>query len=114
MKYVAIIFFFPCLCSAATTSEWFVRDYFRNTPILAEIARCESGFIQFKDGQVIRGNVNPRDIGIMQINLDAHGKRAKDLGFDLYSTIGNLEYAKLLYQESGSAPWVYSQKCWKA
>src|SRR5690606_20716583 len=51
--------------------EKFVRDYFAETPILAEIARCESTFRHYdkKTGQVLKGKVDSRDTGVMQINL---------------------------------------------
>ena len=78
--------------------EAYVRDYFRDTPILAEIAKCESTFRQFyPDGTIVRGRVNKADIGVMQINTYYHGESAEKLGFDIYSIDGNLGYAKWLY-----------------
>jgi len=94
--------------------EAYVRDYFRNTPILAEIARCESQFRQFgKNGDVIRGKVNSGDIGVMQINKYYHEEDAVKQGFDIYSVDGNLGFAKALYQKYGVDPWGSSSKCWK-
>lgn len=92
-----------------------VKEYFKNDPILVDIARCESTFLQFdKDGNVIRGNVNRLDVGIMQINEKYHLERSKKLGFDIYTVDGNLGYAKYMYEEQGAAPWKASQKCWAA
>lgn len=94
--------------------EAYVRDYFKDTPILAEIAKCESTFRQFdKEGNVLTGRVNSADVGIMQINTFYHGDSAKKNGFDIYTIDGNLGFAKWLYGKYGDAPWVHSSKCWK-
>ncbi|MBI5133783.1 MAG: hypothetical protein HZA81_00105 [Candidatus Taylorbacteria bacterium] len=93
--------------------EAYVREYFKDAPILAEIARCESTFRQFDSkGNVIRGKVNSGDIGIMQINKYYHEESAEKLGYDIYSIDGNLGFAKWLYGKYGDAPWVHSSKCW--
>jgi hypothetical protein len=94
--------------------ESYVRDYFRDTPILAEVAKCESTFRQFDSkGRIVRGRENPDDIGIMQINTFYHGDSAENLGYDLFTLDGNLGFAKWLYSKYGDAPWVHSSKCWK-
>ncbi len=94
--------------------EGYVRDYFKATPILAEISKCESTFRQFDSkGRVVRGIENPDDIGLMQINLFYHGETAEKLGYDVFTIDGNLGYAKYLYSKYGDAPWVHSSKCWK-
>ena len=96
------------------STEQIVREYFENTPVLAEVARCESTFRQTDaEGGVIRGKYNEYDVGIMQINELYHGDSAKKMGHDIYSLEGNLEYAKYLYEKDGLAPWKSSSKCWK-
>jgi len=81
--------------------------------ILLDIAKCESGDRQFnEDGEVIRGRINPLDIGRFQINLHYHGDRAKELGIDLFTLEGNTEYALMLYKEQGTQPWLWSAHCW--
>lgn len=96
------------------TLEDYVRTYFRDTPILAEIARCESRFRQYnEDGAVLHGKVNKGDIGIMQINKYYHAENADKLGYDIYSVKGNVAYAKKLYDKYGDDPWSSSLKCWK-
>jgi len=96
------------------TLESYVREYFIETPILAEISRCESSFRQTdKNGKALRGLVNKSDIGLMQVNEYYHGERASELGFDLESVDGNLAYAKYLYEKEGTRPWNASAKCWK-
>ncbi len=95
------------------TLEEYIKDYFKDDPVLAEIAKCESTYRQFrKDGKVIRGKVNPSDVGIMQINEIYHADRAEKLGFDIYTLEGNIAYAKWLYEKEGVKPWGSSSKCW--
>lgn len=99
--------------SGPATLEEYVKNYFKDEPILADIAGCESRYHQFKnDGEVMRG-VNPDDIGIMQINEKYQAKQAKKNGFDIYTLEGNMAYAKWLYDKEGTAPWMSSSKCWK-
>ena len=96
------------------TLENYVREYFKDTPVLAEIARCESHFRQFgPSGKVLKGEVNDGDIGIMQINKYYHEDDATKLGLDIYTLDGNLAFAKKLYEKYGGDPWVSSSKCWK-
>ncbi len=93
--------------------EAYIRDYFKDEPLLAEISKCESTFRQFdSNGNVIKGKVNDDDIGAMQINIFYHGETAKKLGYDVYTIDGNLGYAKWLYGKYGDAPWVHSSPCW--
>lgn len=95
------------------TTEEVIKDYFKDTPILIDVARCESQYRQFdQNGNIIRGVYNPDDVGVMQINEFYHAKTAKKLGYDLYSLEGNMAYAKYLYEKEGTAPWEYSSKCW--
>ena len=94
--------------------EEVVRSYFADTPILAEVSRCESHFTQFnEDGSIHQGVANPSDIGVMQINRRFHLKESKKLGIDIFTLEGNLAYAKHLYEEQGVAPWSASSRCWK-
>jgi hypothetical protein len=95
------------------TLEAYVREYFKETPILVEISRCESTFRQVdKNGEVLRGKVNKSDLGLMQVNAYYHGEKASELGFDLMTVDGNLAYAKYLYEKEGTTPWNSSKKCW--
>ena len=97
----------------ATSTEAYVRNYFRDTPILAEIAKCESSFRQFdKNGKPLRGIVNDKDIGVMQINTYYHEEDAEKIGLNIYTLEGNLQFAKVLYGKYGDKPWVHSSPCW--
>jgi hypothetical protein len=90
-----------------------VREYFKDAPIMAEVAKCESHFRQFeKDGSIFRGKITTKDVGVMQVNEYYHLKRAQKLGYDIYSVEGNMAYARLLYTEEGTDPWVSSSPCW--
>ena len=96
------------------TVEERVREYFADTPILADIAGCESHFRQFgPDGRVVRGEINHGDIGVMQINEYYHADEAKKLGLDLTSLQDNMEFARILYNKEGVAPWQSSSACWQ-
>jgi hypothetical protein len=93
--------------------EKYLREQYADTPILVDIAQCESTFAQFdKNGKVVRGKANPQDVGVMQINEKYHADAAEALGYDLHTIEGNVAYAKHLYREEGAAPWKASSKCW--
>lgn len=95
-------------------TESYIRHYFADLPVLVDIAFCESRFRQTDEqGVILRGKVNRRDIGVMQINLDYHERDAKKSGLDLTTLEGNVSYARELYEKQGTDPWVYSSKCWK-
>ncbi len=91
----------------------YVRDYFEDAPVMADIAWCESRYRHLdKDGTIFRGKAVPEDIGVMQINTYFHEDTAEELGIDLYSLSGNLEYARYLYEKEGTRPWNSSRPCW--
>ena len=97
------------------TTEEIIAEHFADTPILKKIAFCESRYRQFnEDGTVLRGVVNPKDVGVMQINEKYHLEASKKLGYDIYTLEGNIDYAKDLYSKQGSRPWVHSSHCWGA
>ena len=99
----------------AQTIDYVVPVYDASIPpIMVEIARCESGGTHFKpNGEVIRGVVNPDDIGKYQINLYWHGETAKSMGLDLFKVEDNEEYALYLYKTQGVKPWNASRPCWQ-
>jgi len=90
-----------------------VREYFRDIPVLVQIARCESHFRHtLADGSVLRGERDTADLGVMQINTRYHGARAQKLGLDLRALEDNLAYARALYEKEGTDPWKASAACW--
>ena len=94
--------------------EKHVKNYFKDEPLLVEIARCESSFRQYDEkGIVLKGKVNKGDLGVMQINKYYHADKAESLGLDLENIDGNLAYARYLYEKEGAKPWISSKPCWK-
>lgn len=91
-----------------------VRAYFADIPLLAEVAWCESRFVQTDPttGEVKRGHLNSSDLGVMQINEYYHGAEARRMGLDLHTLRGNLAYARYLYEREGTRPWSASEFCW--
>lgn len=101
------------LASNPETLGAYVREYFADTPILADIAWCESRMRHLdKDGTILRGMVDSDDIGVMQINTRYHLEDSLELGLDVYSLKGNLEYARHIYEKQGTKPWLASSPCW--
>ncbi len=99
----------------ANPTEMAVREYFKDSPLLIDIARCESTFRQFnKDGSLKRGKVNNKDVGVMQINEHYHLETSIKKGFDIYTLEGNMAYARHLYDREGAQPWISSSPCWGA
>lgn len=83
-----------------------VREYFADTPVMIDIAKCESSFRQFADsGAVFKGGNAGGMIGIFQFFDAIHSVPALVLGFDINTVEGNIGYAKELYKSSGSSPW---------
>jgi hypothetical protein len=97
----------------AKTVEESVRDYFKETPVMIEIARCESKFRQFTaDGLPLYGGYGGGMIGVFQFYDRIHRAGAASLGFNLSTLEGNLAYAKHVYATSGTTPWNSSKQCW--
>lgn len=90
-------------------------------PELVPICSCESSYSgtwrdmprQYENGRVITNYGGGADVGMCQINVDAHGAEASELGFDLYSPEGNIGFANWLFEREGSAPWYKSEPCWR-
>ena len=98
----------------AISSEKIVRSYFRDLPIVVEIASCESNFRHtLSDGSVLRGRIDDDDIGVMQINKRYHQDSADRLNLDLNDIYDNMVYARILYNDAGTKPWNPSAPCWK-
>ena len=111
-----VLALFPFAASAQTTNadvESTVRAKFAATPVMIEIARCESKFRQFTDsGNPLFGGMNSAMVGVYQIYHDIHQDDAAALGMDLLTLEGNVDYAKYLYDRQGSSPWMSSFPCW--
>ena len=86
---------------------------------LSAICGCESAGnpratpYQFNaDGTVLRGRVNPQDVGMCQINERYHLADSIALGYDIYTAEGNWGYATYLLETQGTTPWNWSRHCW--
>lgn len=82
-------------------------------PALEHICNAESGGKQFLDnGRVVRGKVNPSDIGICQINEPIWNDKARELGYDIYTEQGNRDMALWIFNHYGADPWNSSRGAW--
>lgn len=82
---------------------------------LQNIANCESGNRHFTDsGEVLRGRVNPLDIGRFQLNAQYWQAEAEKLGFDIFDETDNARMALWIYEMYGTRPWYLSEFCWGA
>jgi hypothetical protein len=94
--------------------EMAVRYYFKDTPAMIGIAKCESEFRQYTDGgSVLRGGSGDAMIGVYQFHEVYHRGPARDLGYDIDTLLGNLGYAKHVHSTEGTTPWASSEYCWE-
>lgn len=95
-----------------------VVEEFGQDSVMVDVARCESHYNQYnivdKTIKVLRGKSNPDDIGIFEINVEYHGTTARDNGYDIYTPLGNIQFARYLYDTYGTSPWNWSKKCWES
>jgi hypothetical protein len=100
--------------ASLTYTEEMVREYFKDIPIMAEVAWCESRFahVDSATGEPLRGHLNNQDIGVMQINEHYHRDTAEKMGLVIETFEDNLTYARHLYNTQGVQPWNASRPCW--
>lgn len=71
------------------------------------VINCESHFRQWdSNGHILTSSTD--DVGIAQINVKTWGAKALELGYDIYTTEGNLKMARYIYDTAGIQSWV----CW--
>jgi hypothetical protein len=99
---------------ASQSVEEYVREYFKDEPVMIDIARCESRFRQYdSNGRVLRNEQGSSATGVFQIMASIHAASAdKNLGFNIYNLEGNAAYARYLYDNYGTSPWNASKACW--
>lgn len=101
--------------SPKSNVEGIVRSYFHDIPVMVQVARCESAFRHtLPDGTVLKGQVDPADTGVMQINKRYHEKTAAALNLNLDDIYQNMAYARHLYEAQGTKPWNASSPCWRS
>jgi hypothetical protein len=99
--------------SASADVEGMVRATFADAPAMIKVAECESKFRQFTDaGNVLHGGMDGKMIGVYQLYGDVHRQAALNLGFDIDTMLGNISYARYLYDKQGTDPWMSSFSCW--
>jgi len=95
------------------STEAIVRAYFKDIPIMIEVARCESTFRhELSDGSILQGRVDPDDTGVMQINKRYNEKSAISMNLDVENIYDNMAYARNIYDKQGEQPWSASAPCW--
>lgn len=81
---------------------------------MADVAYCETKFKHFNQyGTVLRGELTPKDVGVMQINEYYWSESAEKMGLDLHNFADNMTFARFLYNKYGTKPWTSSSHCWK-
>jgi len=91
---------------------YYADAYSVSSSTMLRIANCE-GKAQFNpDGSVLRGRINPKDVGIFQVNERWHLVDSKKLGMNIYTVEGNIEYSMWLASKQGLKPWSASKNCW--
>jgi hypothetical protein len=104
----------PVVMPASQSVEEYVRKYFKDAPVMIDIARCESRFRQLDStGKVLHNEQGSSAVGVFQIMASIHaGAADKNLGLNIYNLDGNAAYARYLYQTQGTSPWNASKGCW--
>ena len=103
----------PVVVEEVKTEKQIIEEYFKDIPIMIDVQRCESIKGQFnEDGTVVKGKVDSRDTGALQINIHYHLANSKKLGLDIYTLEGNLAYGRYLYSQNGTRDWNASKGCW--
>lgn len=95
------------------TIKQLVEQEFGRGSVMVRVAYCESRHRQFnKSGAVLRGEQNPQDVGIFQINEYWNLAESKKIGNNIYTIEGNIKHAKYMFERYGTKPWAWSQWCW--
>ena len=98
---------------ASQSVEEYVREYFKDAPVMIDIARCESRFRQFDSAGSVLKNPTSTAMGAFQIMASIHAKNAENLlGASIYDLEGNAAYARYLYEKNGTRDWNASKHCW--
>ena len=98
---------------ASHSVEEYVREYFKDAPVMIDIARCESRFRQLDSTGKVLKNPTSTAMGAFQIMASLHAKPAQDnLDLNIYSLEGNAAYARYLYERNGTRDWNASKHCW--
>lgn len=114
LAFIAGAYFKPVMIYAANPAAIVIApdpEY----PVLDRIAKCESSSHHNASSGMTLLHANSDgsvDIGLYQINNLAWGKKATQLGYDLFTEAGNRAMALYIYKNAGTEPWYSSAKCW--
>ncbi len=101
------------LMPASQSVEEYVREYFKDVPVMIDIARCESRFRQLDANGKVLKNPTSTAMGAFQIMASLHaGPAQNNLGLNIYTLQGNAAYARYLYEKNGTRDWNASKACW--
>lgn len=96
-----------------------VANEFGTSSVMYRIAACEStGSVSGvprhfdKDGGLLRGKINPQDVGVFQVNEHYHLADSLKAGIDIHTVEGNIKWARKLYERNGTRDWNWSKHCW--
>ena len=84
------------------------QRYHVDRKTLLAVISCESGGDMTAIGTLSKVGI---DRGALQVNDYYHGKKAKEMGFDLHRPSHSLEYGIYLMSKEGLKPWSASAKC---
>jgi len=90
-----------------STSTLISELWGKEANIANRIFYCESRHRQWDDkGKIVSSHT--ADVGYAQIHVPIWGEKAKELGYDIFSTEGNLRMAHYIWEQSGRSAWVCS------
>jgi len=86
-----------------------LQAFYEDHPEMRKIAECESGGTQSARNKNYRnGRHWSTDVGYFQINNHHWGRKAKELGYDIYTKEGNIKMARYILENYGIHHWVCS------
>jgi len=86
----------------------YINKVFPEEPRMVKVAKCESDY----KVDAFNPTNNSDDKGVFQISTLYHGERVETLGLDMNNPKENIDFARILYDESGLQPWNASRNCW--
>ncbi|KXJ97880.1 MAG: hypothetical protein UZ19_OD1000944 [Parcubacteria bacterium OLB19] len=90
-----------------------LKNTFPKAPYMIYIADCEStGLIHRKNGKLRPNTSGDSSLGVLQINMRAHGAEIKKQGLDIERDKDYFAFARILFTEKGIDPWNSSRHCW--
>lgn len=91
-----------------STSTLISELWGKNAPDMNRIFYCESRNRQWDDkGKIMSSHT--ADVGYAQIHVPIWGEKAKELGYNIYETEGNLRMARYIWEQQGRSAWVCSK-----